>query len=201
MKHISMWNNRIRNRYLLHNLCCRRVYEDSDSSISDSTTSLSKKQRSSLLESEEVTDSDSDLHLLKLPTSSQNFLPTQPFMATNLESHESDYQSHSDLDITNAQSCKFGKVVIENSEGGTGNCSTTTSSTPQPVELTKSTPSVQPQITKHFRSEATAASNTDAQPGMPQNQHVDGTQGSQEEAKEHIGTYSLVRSSLALSNL
>ena len=108
----------------------------------------------------------------------------QPFKAPALESCQS--FSASDLDITNAQTYKFGKVVIENSDGGTGNCSTTTHSSP-PKSM-KSTPLVQPVITDHFRN------NLD--------QHINQESStSQQKRHEHIVTYSLVRSSVILSNL
>ena len=105
----------------------RRAYDET-TVIRPLLQSSKKKQRSSLLESEEFTESDSDLQVLKLPTASQNYLPIQPFKPPALEFHEC--SSWSDLDITNVQTCKFGRVVIENSEGATGNCSTTTQSTP-----------------------------------------------------------------------
>ena len=90
----------------------RRAYDETDSDTSHSPVIL-KKQQSSLLELEEYTESDSDLQMLKLPTASQIYLPTQLFKPPALESHE--FSTGSDLDITNAQTCKFGRVVIENS--------------------------------------------------------------------------------------
>ena len=87
----------------------RRAYDETDSDTSHSPLVLTK-QWSSLLESEEFTESDSDLQMLKLPTASQNYLPIQPFKPPALESHET--SSGSDLGITNAQTCKFGRVVI-----------------------------------------------------------------------------------------
>ena len=116
----------------------RRAYDETDSDTSNSLLIL-KKQQSSLLESEEFTESDSDFQMLKLPTASQNYLPTKLFKPPTLESHET--SSGSDLDLTNAQNCKFGRVVIENSEGASGNCSTTTHSSP-PKSM-KSPPLVQ----------------------------------------------------------
>ena len=163
----------------------RRAYDATDSDMSNSPLVL-KKQRSSLLESEEFTESDLDLQMFKLPTASQNYLPTQLFKPPTLESHET--SSGSDLDITNAQTCKFGRVVIENSEGATGNCSTTTHSSP-PKSM-KSPLLVQPVITDHFRNKLDEQMNQEPHPSS-----------SQQERREHIGTYLLVWSSVALSNL
>ena len=125
---------------------------------------IQKKQRSSLLESEEFTESDLDLQMLKLPTAPQNYLPTQPFKPPALESHEC--SSGWDFDITNAQTFKFGRVVIENSEGATGNCSTTTQSTP-PKSM-KSPPLVQPVITYHFCNKSDQQMNQEPQPSISQ---------------------------------
>ena len=141
----------------------RRAYDETDSDTSHSPVVL-KKQRSSLLESEEFTESDSDLQMLKLSTASQNYLPTQLFKRPALESHES--SSGSDLDITNAQTCKFGRVVIENSEGATGNCSTTTH--PSPPKSMKLPPLVQPVITDHFHNKPEQQMNQEPQPSSSQ---------------------------------
>ena len=87
--------------------------------------------------------------MLKLPTSSQAHLPTQPFTPP-LQSDDNPNDSSLDLNITNAQSCKFGKVIVEISEGCTGNCSTMTSTSP--AVPTTSTPLDVPDIgktTKH----------------------------------------------------
>ena len=116
------------------------------------------------MESEEFTESDSDLQMLKLPTASQNYLPTQPFKPPALESHET--SSGSDLDITNAQTCKFGRVVIENSEGASGNCSTTTHCSP-PKSM-KSPPLVQPVITDHCHNKLDQEMNQECQPSSLQ---------------------------------
>ena len=163
----------------------RRAYDETDSNTSNSPLIL-KKQQSSLLESEEFTESDSDLQMLKLPIASQNYLPTQPFKPPALESHET--SSGSDLDITNAQTCKFGRVVIENSEGASGNCSTTTHSSPP--KSTKLPPLVQLVITDYFCNKLDEQMNQEPHPSS-----------SQQEQREHIGTYSLVWSSVVLSNL
>ena len=115
------------------------------------------------MQSEDLTDSDSDLQMLKLPTSSQRHLPTQPF-TPSLQSDEIPNDSSSDLDITNAQTCKFGKVIVEISEGCTGNCSTTstspevpTTSTPlHPPDVGKTSQNStlhQPVITDHFHKD------------------------------------------------
>ena len=124
--------------------------------------------------------------MLKLPTASQNYLPTQPFKPPALESHET--SSVSDLDITNAQTCKFRKVVIENSEGASGNCSTTTHSSP-PKSM-KLPPLLQLFITDHFHNKLDQQMNQEPHPSSLQ-----------QERHEHIRMYSLVRSSVALSNL
>ena len=166
-------------------LFLRRAYDETDSDTSHSPLVL-KKQQSSLLESEEFTESDLDLQMLKLPSASQNFLPTQQFKPPPLESH--DASSGSDLDITNAQTCKFGRVVIENSEGASGNCSTTTHSSP-PKSM-KLPPLVQLVITDHFQNKLDQQMNQEPHPSSLQ-----------QEQCEHIRTYSLVWSSVALSNL
>ena len=102
--------------------------------------------------------------MLKLSIASQNYLPTQPFKPPTLESHET--SSGSDLDITNAQTCKFGRVVIENSEGASGNCSTTIHSSPP--KSTKSPPLVQPVITDHFHNKLDEQMNQEPHPSSSQ---------------------------------
>ena len=162
-------------------MCFRVASEESDGSLSD-CASVPKRQWSSLLESKDLTESDSDFQMLKVSMASQNYLPTQLFNPPVLESNDTSYNSGSDLDITNAQSCKFGKVVLEHSEGGTGNFTSMTTVTPQNA-TDSAAPLVQPPITHHFRS---VKSSSQAENAGPQ---------------EHIGTYSLVHSSLALLNL
>ena len=103
-----------------------------------------------------------------------------------MESHET--SSGSDLDITNAQTCKFGRVVTEKSEGASRNCSTTTHSSPP--KSTKSPLLVQLVITDHFRNKLDEQMNQEPHPSSLQ-----------KEQREHIGTYSLVRSLVVLSNL
>ena len=124
-----------------------------------------------------------------------NVSGTQPFRI-NIDSDESSVES--EPIITNAQTCKLGHVVIEMTEGDTGNFS---SSSAQAQSTTRSTPtaSVQPPITKHFVNQP----KKDVKNSNPQDDIQASASTSQAgQAGPSIGgTYSLVRSGIALSNL
>ena len=102
----------------------------------------------------------------------------------------------------NAQSCKFGRVEIEMSEGETGNMST---SSAQAQSKTRSTPtptptaSVQPAITKHFTTKPKV--NSDGHKQKPEDNTQPSASDPQAASPSIGGAYSLVRSGAALSNL
>ena len=101
---------------------------------------LGKRQyQYSFLQFPEVSESDSEEAMLKRPRFTSSTNTTQPF---RIDSDESSIES--EQNITNAQSCKFGHVKLEMSEGETGNFSTSS------AQAQSTTASVQPPIMKHF---------------------------------------------------
>ena len=165
----------------------------------DTEQSSGKRQhRYSFLQLQEVSESDSEEVMLKcarfMPSQTLKYM--QPF---NVYIDSEETSNESDAQITNAQQCKFGNINIEMSDGETGNVSTT-SAQPQSTVST-ATCSLQLPITKHF-------------PGQPKNADVEGkkTTGGNDSAQASesalpevrqslTGTYSLVCSAIALSNL
>ena len=129
--------------------------------------------------------------MLKRPRFTSSGNTTQPF---RVDSEESSVES--EQNITNAQTCKFGHVEIEISEGETGNLSTSS------AQAQSTAASVQPPITKHFVRQPkphAVAKNTNAEEG---NSQASGSVPQPQGATPSIGgTYSLVRSGIALSNL
>ena len=93
----------------------------------------------SFLQFPEVSESDSEEAMLKHPRFTSSANTTQPF---RIDSDESSIES--EQNITNAQSCKFGRVKLEMSEGKTRNFSTSS------AQAQSTTASVQPPIMKHF---------------------------------------------------
>ena len=157
---------------------------------------VKRSHQYSFLQSEEVSESDSEQSMLKWArvVPSQNFNHTQPFNV-NISSGDVSCGSDTDTKITNAQLCKFGTVDIEMSDGETGNCSTM-SAQPQSTCSTASA-SVQPPITKHFAKEASTRNvhNQNEHNPQPSTSHPSEPQPS------YGGVYSLVHSGVALSNL
>ena len=146
-------------------------------SDNDAKSAQLKRKRSiyTFLQNEEISESDSEEQLLRKKTTS-----TQPFKVTE-NSEESSYESSSETAIPNAQKCKFDTIPESHIEGNTGNETTTTTG-----PAATSTP-VQPPITSHFENQDKGEFNP------PENDEpLCGNSG---------GAYSLVRSSMALSNL
>ena len=171
------------------------------STDTDGSSVKRQHEQYSFLKSPEVSDSESEEAMFKRPRflSSGSSIGTQPFHI-NIDSDESSVES--DANIMNAQSCKFGRVEIEMSEGNTGNISI---SSAQAQLTTRSTPtatptaSVQPPITKHFTTKPKV--NSDVHKQKPEDNTQLSASDPQAAGPSIGGAYSLVRSGVALSNL
>ena len=167
-------------------------------STDSETSTVKRSHQYSFLQSEEVSESDSEQNMLKrarfIP--SQNFSPTEP-LNVEIGSGDTSYGSDTDTRITNVQQCKFGTVDIEMSNGETGNGSTM-SAQPESTR-SASTNSIQPPITKHFQKDPSR----DIMKPLPENTHdsVPSTSRPTKPQPSYDGVYSLVWSGVALSNL
>ena len=94
------------------------------------------------------------------------------------------------------QSCKFGHVELEMSEGETGNFSTSS------AQAQSTTAFVQPPIMKHFVRQPKSDAGVNNTNAAEDNSQASGSVPQPQGASPSIGgTYSLVRSGIALSNL
>ena len=153
---------------------------------------LGKRQyQYSFLQFPEVSESDSEEAMLKRPRFTSSANTTQPF---RIDSDESSIES--EQNITNAQSCKFGRVKLEMSEGETRNFSTSS------AQAQSTTASVQPPIMKHFVRQPKSDAGVNNTNAAEDNSQASGSAPQPQGAGPSIGgTYSLVRSGIALSNL
>ena len=133
------------------------------------------------LHGDELSESDSEEVLIK----KTKFTPMQSFRLTQAMSlGKSSYELGSDIKITNAQHCKFDKISTETSS--------------EPISSISSNKSkIQQRITDHFTPKESAQ----RRPTSTITHFSPECGTKHDEEQLHNGTYSLVRSSIALSNL